>query len=63
MIKINTASIQELIEVVHIGPKRAQLIIDRRSKDKFKDIYELSVIPGFGKIRINDIISEGKLVI
>lgn len=63
MIKINNATKEELIEIIHVGPKRAQLIIEYREKQPFKDLYELSVINGFGKKRINMIIAEGKATI
>lgn len=58
---INTATKEELISVVHIGSKRADLIIEKRTSSRFKDIYELSVLKGFGKKRIDDIVKEGKL--
>ena len=61
MIKVNTATLDELMEAIHIGPVRAQLIINQRNERKFRDLYELSLIHGFAKKRINDIISEGKL--
>jgi competence ComEA-like helix-hairpin-helix protein len=62
-IKINKATLEELTEIIHIGLKRAQLIIEYRKEQPFKDLYELSVIKGFGKKRINSIITEGKAVI
>ena len=51
-ININRASFEELQKIIHIGPKRAQKIIDNRP---FKDIYELSLVKGLGKIRMNKI--------
>ena len=59
---INTATKKELMSAVHIGPKRADLIIEKRNQSKFKDLYELSSINGFGRSRIDDIIKEGILV-
>ena len=58
---INKASREELISVVHIGPKRADLIIEKRTITPFKDLYELSSLKGFGRKRIDDIVKEGKL--
>lgn len=60
-ININKASQEDLIRIVHIGTKRAELIIKRRSEEKFQDLYELSSLKGFGKSRIDDIIKEGVL--
>jgi len=62
-VKINKATLEELIEIVHVGPKRARLIIERRNEQPFKDLYELSVIKGFGKKRINSIIAEGRAIV
>lgn len=59
---INKASKKELICIVHIGSKRADLIIERRKISRFKDIYELSSIKGFGRKRIDDIVKEGILI-
>jgi DNA uptake protein ComE-like DNA-binding protein len=61
MVNINEASREELIEIIHIGPKRADDIIERRSTERFKDLYELSSLKGFGTKRIEGIINEGKL--
>lgn len=61
MININKATVEELISIVHIGRKRAEAIVSRRDESKFKDLYELSSMKGFGKSRIDDIINEGKL--
>jgi competence ComEA-like helix-hairpin-helix protein len=62
MININKATMEELISIVHIGRKRAESIISRRNEAKFKDLYELSSMKGFGKSRIDDILKEGKLI-
>jgi competence ComEA-like helix-hairpin-helix protein len=61
MFNINTATIEELVQVVHIGIARANQIISRREEQRFKDIYELSSMRGFGKSRLDDILNEGKL--
>ena len=62
MFNINTATIEELVQVVHIGTSRANQIISRREEQRFKDIYELSSMRGFGKSRLDDILKEGKLI-
>jgi DNA uptake protein ComE-like DNA-binding protein len=62
MININKATVNELITIVHIGRRRAEAIVNRRNESLFKDLYELSSMKGFGKSRIDDIITEGKLI-
>lgn len=60
MISINSANLQDLLKIVHIGPKTADLIIKaRESGIKFKDLYELSSIRGLGRKKIDSIVSEG----
>ena len=54
-ININKASEKELYEIIHIGPIRAQLIVEKRP---FRDLYELSNIKGLGRKRVDDIILE-----
>lgn len=61
MININTATMDELLDIVHIGKRRAEAILNRRNEAKFKDLYELSSLKGFGKSRVDDILNEGKL--
>jgi competence protein ComEC len=55
-ININHASAELLEKLIHIGAKRALKIIEMRP---YKDIHELSNVPGLGKKRIDDIINEG----
>ena len=54
---INTASLEQLQEIIHIGPERAQDLIQLRP---FSSIEDLSRIDGIGPSRLNDILSEGK---
>lgn len=61
MVNINKATHKELLSVVHIGVQRANDIIARRETERFKDIYELSSMKGFGKKRVDDILNEGIL--
>ena len=56
-IDINTAPLEQLKEIVHIGPERAQDLIQLRP---FNSIEDLSRIDGIGPSRLNDILSEGK---
>jgi competence protein ComEC len=54
-ININKASVTDLQGIIHIGPKRAERIINKRP---FRDLYELSIVLGLGKKRMNDIIAQ-----
>ena len=57
-VNINMATQKELTRIIHIGKVRAEIIFIARSKDKFKDIFELSNICGLGAIRMNDVINQ-----
>ncbi|MFP4672805.1 MAG: ComEA family DNA-binding protein, partial [Desulfohalobiaceae bacterium] len=52
LVDLNTASLQELQSIPHIGPERAQEIIERRP---LSDIDELQEIDGIGPQRLEDI--------
>lgn len=56
-ININTASLEELQNIKHIGEERAKEIIKLRP---FKTINELTKVKGIGKGRLKDIIAQGK---
>jgi DNA uptake protein ComE-like DNA-binding protein len=60
-VNINKASSKELQEIIHIGPVRANDIIMHRKMYSagYRDIHELSSIPGLGAIRMADIINQG----
>lgn len=55
-ININHASFEELQNIIHIGPARAQDIIDQRP---FDSIDDLTKIKGIGSARIKDIKDQG----
>lgn len=55
-IHINTASTEEVQGIIHIGPARAQDLIDLRP---YHSVDDLSRISGIGPARIADIKSEG----
>jgi len=55
-ININTASVDEVQNIIHIGPDRAEDLIDLRP---FQSIDDLKRINGLGTARIADIKSEG----
>jgi competence ComEA-like helix-hairpin-helix protein len=55
-ININKASIKELMQLPHIGEKRAMSIIEyRKTYGSFKNAYELSRIPSIGPKIFKDI--------
>ena len=56
-ININTASFEQLQEIVHIGPARAEDIIRLRP---FSSLDGLSRVTGIGPARLRDIKDEGK---
>ena len=47
-VDINTASIEQLIQLPGIGPKKAEAIIEYRQKNPFKDLSELTEVKGIG---------------
>ncbi|PAV30832.1 MBL fold metallo-hydrolase [Virgibacillus profundi] len=55
-VNINEASFEEVQEIIHIGPERAQDLIDLRPYDSVDD---LDKIKGIGPARIADINSQG----
>lgn len=55
-ININTACIEDLVNIIHISEIRAKNIIELRP---FSNIYELKKIDGISDIRIKDIIEQG----
>lgn len=58
-ININKADIKELQSIIHIGERRAQLIIEGRP---YGDVFEVSNVRGLGKKRMLDIINQGYAV-
>ncbi|MBS4029857.1 MAG: MBL fold metallo-hydrolase [Clostridiales bacterium] len=59
-ININTASLEELQGIIHIGPVRAQQIINLRP---FTSVDELTKVTGIGPVRLEDIKQESKVSI
>lgn len=56
-ININTASLQELQEIIHIGPARAEELINLRP---FNSVDDLKRIKGIGPARLDDIKAQGR---
>jgi len=55
-ININKASINELMQLPHIGEKRATAIVEyRKIHGSFKTTFELMRVPGFGQKILRDI--------
>lgn len=59
-IDINGASFVELQEIIHIGPDRAQHIIDLRRIQPFRSVDDLIRVDGIGPARLADIKAQGK---
>jgi|SRR5690625_8941 len=59
-VDINSASISELQEIIHIGEKRAEQLIELRP---FNNVSELERINGIGQARMDDIMEENKACI
>jgi competence protein ComEC len=59
-IDINMAGFVELQGIIHIGPERAQQIIDLRKIQPFRSVNDLERVSGIGPARLADIIREGK---
>src|SRR5699024_3538557 len=55
-ININSASLDELQQIIHIGQARSEAIIDQRP---FRSVDQLTSIKGIGSVRIADIKTEG----
>ena len=58
-ININKATLQQLQSLTGVGPVRAHEIVENRP---YKDVYELSKVPGLGKKRMDSIIKQGVVV-
>ena len=59
-IDLNTASFVALQQIIHIGPERAQQILDLRRVQPFRSVNDLVRVSGIGPARLQDIIAEGK---
>ena len=59
-IDINTAGVPALVQIIHIGPVRAQQIVVLRRAQPFRSIQDLSRVDGISSARVGDIIAEGK---
>lgn len=56
-IDINSASIEDVQEIIHIGPARAEDLVNLRP---FSSVNDLKRISGIGPARIDDINAQGK---
>jgi len=54
-IDINTASREELQQIVHIDPSRARQIIKLHQQRRFDDVSSLTRVRGIGPARLDDI--------
>lgn len=58
-ININTASAEELQDIIHIGPAYAEQIIELREERPFTSLGELTRVRGIGEGRLADIREQG----
>jgi DNA uptake protein ComE-like DNA-binding protein len=59
-INVNKAPAAYLMQIIHIGAKRADKIIAGRP---FRDLYELSKVAGLGKKRMDDILKQDEIIL
>ena len=59
-VDINTASKEELDEIINIGPATADKIIAYRQTTPFTSVGDLINISGIGEVTLNEIIAQGK---
>ena len=59
-VDINSASIDALTDIVHIGEARADKIVDVRDAEPFGQLRELTRIDDLGPARVDDIQEEGE---
>lgn len=57
-ININTADLAELPRIIHIGPARAQQIIELRRVRPFASVNELTRVNGIAAARLRDIVAQ-----
>lgn len=58
-VNINTAGLAELQRIIHIGPARAQQIVELRRARPFASVNELTRVNGIAAARLRDIIAQG----
>lgn len=58
-VDINTAGVEELQEIIHIGPKRAVQIVNLRRQRPFRSVDELVRVKGIATKRLADITRQG----
>lgn len=58
-VDVNTAPPERLTEIVHIGPSRAEDLVQARRRRPFESIAELTRVDGIAEGRLRDIRQEG----
>ncbi len=58
-VNINTASVEELQEIVHVGPAYAEQIVELREQQPFRSVDELTRVRGIGDERLREIKAQG----
>jgi beta-lactamase superfamily II metal-dependent hydrolase len=58
-VNINRADLAELQRIIHIGPARAQQIVELRRARPFASVSELTRVNGIAAARLRDIVAQG----
>jgi DNA uptake protein ComE-like DNA-binding protein len=58
-VDINTANVEALQEIIHIGPQRAVQIIELRKAQPFRSVDDLVRVKGIAAKRLADIKRQG----
>jgi competence protein ComEC len=58
-VDINRAGFDELQQIIHIGPDRAEQIINLRAQRPFASVDALTRVSGIGPARLADIKAQG----
>lgn len=58
-VNLNTASLDELQAIIHIGEARARQIIDLRAQAPFTTVSDIRRVNGIADARLNDIVRQG----
>ena len=59
-IDLNTATLDDLQEIIHIGPVRARSILQLRAVTPFRSVQSITRVSGIAAGRLRDILAEGR---
>jgi len=58
-VDLNTASVEQLDRIIHIGPARARQIVTLRAQRLFESVDEIVRVRGIASARLRDIRAQG----